>query len=154
MSEVSCRGLALIYFQFNILPILRHVIQIRAPMSFPNDIDGDVMRTLAENHFNFDEQVEIEFFIEFKHWPLNHDEKTAIQKLYSHCDFIDPEQDDIENGEQFGYVAFSVTHKVEHEFIVNMQKTVSSEMEKFGGVCDSWAVGVGEHEHDDEHHHH
>ena len=125
-------------------------------MTFPNDIDGDVMRTLEDNNFNFDDEVDIEFIIEFKHWPLSRDEKVAIQQLYANCDFIDPDQYDIENGDLFGYVAFSVTHKVEHEFIVSTQKTASSQMEKFGGLCDSWAVGVGEHEHDDaghEHHH-
>ena len=34
-------------------------------MILPNDIDSDVMRTLAENHFHFDNEVTIEFNIEF-----------------------------------------------------------------------------------------
>lgn len=114
-------------------------------MDFPNDIDGDVMRSLADHGFNFENEVEIEFNIDFKHWPLTNNEKEAIQKLYANCEFVDPDEEDIENGYLFGHVEFCLMNKIDHEFIVNTQKTVTRQMEQYGGWCDSWGVALGAH---------
>ena len=111
-------------------------------MNFPNDIDGDVMRSLEENGFDFDSETEVEFNIDYKHWPLTDNEKEAIQTLYPNCELIEPEEADINNGDLFGYVQFYVVRKIDHEFIVSTQKTVTSQMEQYGGWCDSWAVGL------------
>ncbi|MDX2322195.1 MAG: ribonuclease E inhibitor RraB [Moritella sp.] len=112
-------------------------------MNFPNDIDGDVMRSLEENGFNFENETEVEFNIDFKHWPLNNNDKAAIVNLYPNCEFVDPSEMDIENGDLLGYVQIYLTRKIEHEFIVNTQKTLTSKVEQYGGWCDSWGVSLG-----------
>jgi hypothetical protein len=112
-------------------------------MNFPNDLDGDVMRSLEENSFNFEREAKVEFNIDFKHWPLTDNEIEAIQKLYPNCELIEPEEEDIKNGDLFGYVQFYIVSKVEHEFIVNTQETVTNEMKQYGGWCDSWEVALG-----------
>jgi hypothetical protein len=49
-------------------------------VDWPNDADGDVLRRLKENGFEFDKEVEIDFNIDFNHWPLTDEEveKMAI----------------------------------------------------------------------------
>ena len=109
-------------------------------MDFPNDIDGDVMRQLKENGFNFDNETEVEFIIDFDHWPLTSSEKQVIQTLYANSTCVEPHEEDIKMGDLFGYVQFYITSKVEHNFIVKTQETVTSQMKQYGGCCDSWSV--------------
>jgi hypothetical protein len=109
-------------------------------MSFPKDVDGDVLRLFEENGFNFEEVVEVDFNIDFNHWPLNNNEKEAIEKLYPDCVFYDPDTEDIEDGNLIGYVQFTVLSKIDYQFIINTQKNATNQMTQFGGWCDSWGV--------------
>ena len=112
-------------------------------MSFPNDVDGDVLRRLEENGFNFEKEAVVDFNIDFNHWPLNSNEKEAIVKLYPNCEFYDPDDEDIENGDLNGYVQFTIFTKIEHGFIVKTQRDVTNQMKQLGGWCDSWGVAHG-----------
>lgn len=109
-------------------------------MSFPNDVDGDVLRRLEYNGFNFEKEAVVDFNIDFNHWPLNSNEKEAIVKLYPNCEFYDPDDEDIDNGDLNGYVQFTIFTKIEHGFIVKIQRDVTNQMKQFGGWCDSWGV--------------
>lgn len=112
-------------------------------MSFPNDVDGDVLRRLEENGFNFEKEAVVDFNIDFNHWPLSSNEKEAIGKLYPNCEFYDPDDEDIENGDLNGYVQFTIFTKIEHGFIVKTQRDVTNQMKQFDGWCDSWGVAHG-----------
>ena len=109
-------------------------------MSWPNDAGGDVLRGLEENNFNFENEVEIDFNIDFNHWPLLNEERKEIIKLYPNCEIIDPDEEDIENGDTIGYVQFQINSKLTYELVINTQEKVTSEVKKYGGWCESWGV--------------
>lgn len=67
-------------------------------MNWPDDADGDALRRMEESGFNFDAEVEIDFNIDFDHWPLNKEEKEQIKTLYPNSDIIDPTDEDKEEG--------------------------------------------------------
>lgn len=109
-------------------------------MNWPSDADGDVLRRLEENGFNFDREVEIDFNIDFNHWPLTNDEVEQIQGLYPKAAFYDPDEEDIEEGNLIGYVQFKVKAKVTYDLVINTQERVTEQMKQYGGWCESWGL--------------
>jgi len=109
-------------------------------MSWPNDADGEVLRRLEENDFNFDNDVLIDFNIDFNHWPLSNSEKQELLKLYPNCEFFDPDKEDIENGETIGYVQFQINSKLTYELVMNTQESVTNKVKQIGGWCESWGL--------------
>lgn len=112
-------------------------------MNWPNDEDGDVLRRLEESGFNFDKEVEIDFNIDFNHWPLTNEEKEKIKSLYPGALFYDPDEDDIEEGNLTGYVQFQLIAKLTYELVMGTQKKATEQMKQFGGWCESWGVMQG-----------
>ena len=109
-------------------------------MNWPNDADGNVLRRLEENGFNFEEQVVIDFNIDFNHWPLKNEEKEQIKSLYPEASFYDPDEEDIEEENLIGYVQFQLTALLTYELVMSTQKMVTEQMKQFGGWCESWGV--------------
>ncbi len=109
-------------------------------MGWPNDADGDVLRRLKEGGFKFDEEAEIDFNIDFNHWPLTNDEKNQIKYFYPECVFFEPDEEDIEEGNLIGYVQFKLVAKLTYELVTSTQEKVTNQMKKYGGWCESWGV--------------
>lgn len=109
-------------------------------MNWPNDADGDVLRRLEGNGFNFEKEVEIDFNIDFNHWPLTNEEKEQINNLYPDASFYDPDEEDIEEGNLIGYVQFQLIAKLTYELVMSTQEKVTEQMKQFGGWCESWGV--------------
>ena len=111
-------------------------------MNWPNDTDGDVFRSLEKSNFNFEKEYEIDINIDFDHWPLSESEITEIQKLYPNGEIINPAPGkDIGNGKDIGFVQFQIFSKLDYNFIIEVQKSVTMKVSHMGGWCDSWGVG-------------
>jgi len=111
-------------------------------MNWPNDADGDVFRRLEADGFNFNNEHEIDFNLDFDFWPLSPKTIELIQKLFPTIEIIDPDEEDIENGELVGYMQFKIIEKLTYELVVRTQKITTDKVKEFGGRCESWGVLV------------
>ena len=109
-------------------------------MNWPDDADGDLLRMLEEKGFDFDNEVTIDFEIDFDHWPLSKKEIDAITRCYPGCEFNDPDEEDIAAGEVNGTVNLQINSKVTYEFIVKTQEEITNSVKQYGGWCESWGV--------------
>ncbi|MCB1050478.1 MAG: ribonuclease E inhibitor RraB [Acidobacteria bacterium] len=109
-------------------------------MNFPLDDDGHVLRRMAEHGFDFTVPAIIDFNIDFDHWPLSDAEMARIRGAFPNAGAIDPDEEDLEMGNQLGYVAFQVRALVTHELVVKIQQRASVLTKDIGGVCESWGV--------------
>ena len=109
-------------------------------MNWPNDADGDVLRRLDSDGFDFEKEHVIDFNIDFNSWPLSKEVVEAITKLYSNCEFIEPDEEDIENGDLIGYVQFQFFGKLTYDLVVNTQANATQQTKQFGGWCESWGL--------------
>ena len=108
--------------------------------NWPDGDDGDVFRLLKKNGFNFRKEVKIDFNIDFDHWPLTNEEKKEIIDLYPDCEFYDPDDEDIEEGNLIGYAKFQIKEILTYELVIKTQEVVSNQMKQYGGWCESWGV--------------
>jgi hypothetical protein len=95
---------------------------------------------MEESGFDFTKEHDIDFNIDFDHWPLSTEEQRIITKLYPNCQFVNPEPEDIEEGENIGYVQFYIKSKVTYELVMNIQKKTTDAVHGIGGWCESWGV--------------
>ena len=109
-------------------------------MSWPNNSDGDVFRRLKDVGFDFNAEHEIEFNIDFNSWPLKQEVINRILFLYPNCEFVDPDEDDLLAGVEFGFVQFKVVAKLTYELVVNTQSEATKNVNEFGGICESWGT--------------
>lgn len=109
-------------------------------MNWPDDVDGDVLRRMESSGFDFNKEHEIDFNIDFDHWPLSDEEKNIITNLYPNCEFVDPEPEDIEEGDDLGYAQFVIKDKITYELVMDVQEKVTNNMKEIGGWCESWGV--------------
>jgi Regulator of ribonuclease activity B len=109
-------------------------------VDWPNNSDGDVLRRLESDGFDFGKKVRIDFNIDFNHWPLANEEKEAIKKLYPNSEFCDPDEEDIKDGNLIGYVQFQLVAKLTYELVINTQDVVTNQLKQYGGWCESWGV--------------
>ena len=112
-------------------------------MNWPNDVDGDVFRRLETNGFDFSKEHEIDINIDFDNWPLSNSTIKSIKEFYPSCKLIEPDEEDIENGDANGYVQYRITEKLTYELIIIIQQEATSKVKQFGGWCDSWGVMSG-----------
>ena len=103
-------------------------------MTWPNDADGDVLRSLEENGFDFTKEYEIDFNIDFNSWPPPEEAINKIREYYPNIETYEQEE------EYEGYLQFKVKSKVNYELVTSMQRKVTAMVEKYGGVCESWGV--------------
>lgn len=109
-------------------------------MHWPNDADGDVLRRIEAEGFDFSSDHTIDFNIDFNEWPLSEIAKQEITELYPSCEFIEPDEEDIKNGMATGYVQFQLVDKLTYELVTEIQKQVTNSVKRYGGWCESWGV--------------
>lgn len=109
-------------------------------MNWPNDADGDVLRRLESDGFDFNKEHSIDFNIDFDIWPLSDEAIKAIENQHPGCEFIDPDEEDIKNGDTNGYVQFRVKEKLTYNLVTNLQKEVTNKVKQYGGWCESWGL--------------
>jgi hypothetical protein len=103
-------------------------------VSWPADPDGDVFRRLQAQGFNFSEAHAIDFNVDFNRWPPPQEAITLLRSRHPNLEVVGPEADTP------GYVSFRVSGKVSYEHVTSVQRSTSSLLAKFGGVCESWGV--------------
>ena len=65
---------------------------------------------------------------------------AQIRGIYPSCEFIDPDDEDISNGETVGYAQFHIVSKLTYELVTETQKNVTENLKQYGGWCESWGV--------------
>jgi hypothetical protein len=99
-------------------------------MTWPNNADGDVMRSLQAGGFNFDREVEIDFNIDFDEWPPDSSVTGMLQnKLPSAVISVEE-----------GCLLVQVRARLTYQFVINMQAELTALSDPFGGICESWGV--------------
>ncbi len=101
-------------------------------MNWPNDADGDVFRRMEISGFDFSKETLVDFNIDFDHWPITDSEYEYVKKLYPDCQFF--------GNNESGYAQFQISGLLTYKMVTSMQKLVSDEVAKVGGVCESWGV--------------
>jgi hypothetical protein len=97
---------------------------------------------LDEREFDFTKEVKIDFEIDFDHWPLSKEEMDAIAQRYPGCEFNDPDEQDIAQGQVNGTVNLQLVSELTYEFIVRAQAEITRNVERYGGWCESWGVSL------------
>jgi hypothetical protein len=95
---------------------------------------------LEQKGFDFDKEVQVDFEIEFDHWPLSRTEVDAISRRYPDCEFNDPDEEDIAEGEVTGTVTLQILSRLTYEFVVDAQKEITGKVKRNGGWCEFWGV--------------
>ena len=109
-------------------------------MNWPDDADGDVFRRLESGGFNFNTEHIIDFNIDFEHWPLSTEAIKAFKYWYPNCEFVEPDEEDIKNGEMNGYILFTITNKLTYKLVIETQQEATKKAKKYGGWCESWGI--------------
>ena len=109
-------------------------------MKWPNDVDGDVFRRLEEHGFNFDTVCEIDFNIDFNSWPLDTETIASIRNLYPTIEIIEPDEEDLEDGDNIGYLQFQIVDKLTYDLVIKVQRDVTEKVTQYGGRCESWGA--------------
>ena len=109
-------------------------------MEWPQDADGDVFRRLLAADFDFDRKHEIDFYVDFADWPLPPRTRNEISNLFPNCEFVEPDDEDIEEGDLSGYVHIRITELLTYEFVLQKQDDITDLMKKYGGICEAWGV--------------
>lgn len=101
---------------------------------WPDDADGDVLRRMVEDGFNFNEEVDIDFNIDFEKWPPCEEVLEVLHAQFPRMEIYSPD------AHGSGYVQIVITAVVTYDLVMFMQASVSEMVAKFGGVCDSWGM--------------
>lgn len=109
-------------------------------MEWPNNADGDVFRRLKSSDFNFSKEYDIDFNIDFDHWPLTVNTISFFQSNYPNLKIIEPNEEEIDSGDINGYIEIQIRHKVEYDFVIKTQSKLTKMSQPFGGWCESWGV--------------
>ena len=109
-------------------------------MAWPNDVDGDVFRRLDSLNFDFSATHSIDFNIDFDEWPAPDEAIDLLINLYPNLEIVEPDEEDIEEGNYLGYILITLRAKLTYELVVNMQTELSNLVEKYNGICNSWGV--------------
>lgn len=99
-------------------------------MSWPNDADGDVFRSLEAGGFNFAAKVVVDFNVDV---PSRADMPDAIDAA---LEFYP----DAGIGEEDTYFVVQLETQLGYDFVIETQKKLSAVAAPFGGKCDSWGV--------------
>jgi hypothetical protein len=102
--------------------------------NWPNDADGDVLRRLEADGFDFSKPRLIDFNVDFETWPPAAEAVRLLACEYPSAALVAPD----EHGE--GYIEFQVHAIPSYELVTGVQDNVSKLMAPFHGVCNSWGV--------------
>jgi hypothetical protein len=103
-------------------------------MNWPNDADGDVLRSLHESGFDFSKATLIDFNVDFRSWPPPPEAVALLSREYPSLKVYAPE----DSGD--GYLQFQVYALATYELVTNVQAHVTELMVPFKGECDSWGI--------------
>jgi hypothetical protein len=109
-------------------------------MSWPDDADGDVLRRLEADNFDFSKEYSVDFNVDFDKWPPPQEAVNILKTRYTNMQVIDPDKEDLEEGEFNGYIVFQLTNRISYEFVTKTQTEVTRLVRRFGGLCESWGV--------------
>jgi hypothetical protein len=101
---------------------------------WPQDADGDVLRRLEADGFDFALLHSIDFNIDFNTWPPSSELIKLLLNQYSNLKVFEPDN------QGSGYVQFVVESKLTYELVMFVQSSVSELAASFGGLCESWGV--------------
>ena len=101
---------------------------------WPDDADGDVLRRMAADEFNFDEPTDIDFNVDFEQWPPSDKFIEMLRAQFPRVTIYQPD------AHGCGYVQIVITEAVTYDLVISMQASVSEMAAQFGGVCESWGV--------------
>lgn len=108
--------------------------QSRAP--WPDDVDGDVLRRMDEDAFDFSVPAEIDFNIDFETWPPSAECMARLVGKYPDARLVEAEADD----DGVGYVHVVVRDLVSYELVMRVQRELTALAAPYGGVCESWGA--------------
>ena len=103
-------------------------------MDWPTDADGDVLRRLEENGFDFSKPHSVDYNVDFDQWPPPGVALKLLEEQYGPIELFDPDAGGA------GYVLFKVFGLVTYEEVTSIQLKVTASMRAYGGVCESWGV--------------
>ena len=106
-------------------------------VKFPNDVDGDVLRSMEANGIKFDVEHVIDFNIDLKEWPPSPELISKLSEVYKDLEVIEPD------GKFGGYILFHLKDLVTHDLVIRVQEEATNIAAPFGGVCESWGVWSG-----------
>jgi hypothetical protein len=102
--------------------------------AFPDDADGDALRRLGENGFDFSRKILIDFNVDFEAWPPSNKAVAILASEYPSTRVYEPD------GADEGYVHFQVYAQVTYDLVTMVQRHVTKLMMPFRGECNSWGV--------------
>jgi hypothetical protein len=108
----------------------------KGTISFPNDADGDALRSLYKEGLDFKKQHPVDFFIAAPDKSSAEKMLTSLKSEGFNC-FL--EEDD-ETGEWS--CCYSSKMILEYQAIVDLQQKLERICTPFGGVSDGWGVFV------------
>ena len=103
-------------------------------MTWPNDADGDVLRGMESDGFDFSKPHVIDFNVDFDSWPPNPKAIAVVKKRYPGTVVHEPK------GGYAGYLQFQVRDRVSYELVMQVQRQVTELVAPFNGRCESWGV--------------
>lgn len=103
-------------------------------MNWPNDADGDVLRKLEQDGFDFTQAHEIDFNVDFETWPPPGKAISLLSEKYGNIEIIQPED------KYTGYVLFRIKDMLTYELVMHVQEETTLIMSPFRGVCESWGL--------------
>ncbi len=109
--------------------------------TWPDDVDGDVLRSLTRDNYDFDAITEIVFHVEVKQWPPQAKILELLKREYKNVEVVHPEPG-AEDDE--GFVQFSIYDKLSYDRVTHTQRQVTEMVDSYGGSCDSWSVTTQE----------
>ncbi len=107
-------------------------------MNWPDNADGDALRQLAAENFDFSRQYPVEFKIDFSAWPPPPAAIAALGAAYPAATRIEPGSDAAAGDK--GYLSLRINDTITYELIAGVQSEVTRLMKQYGGWCYSWGV--------------
>src|SRR6188508_877008 len=101
-------------------------------MDWPNDADGDVLRRLQSDGFDFGREVEVDFNIDFENWPPSDDTIRSLTNTRPQAR-ISMEHDG-------HYILVQIRAALTYPFVIETQSELTQLAGPYGGKCDSWGV--------------
>jgi len=103
-------------------------------VNWPNDADGDVLRRIDADGFDFSKSYTVDYNIDFESWPPAPAAFELLKAQYGNIEVYEPDED------YAGYVQFQINAPITYEGVTSIQRNASSAMQPFGGVCGSWGI--------------
>lgn len=102
--------------------------------NWPNDADGDILRRLKVDGFDFSMKHDVDFVIDFVDWPPSEEALKFLQSEFSSIRiYFDSEFN-------AGNVTVTVKSIITYEFVISVQRDINSKLKHLKGWCESWGV--------------